>query len=104
MKNAIKLTKKEILSTVLEEMLYGLQNDNEFLYNSLWLGLFDNVERADFYREEKTLFIQNKDGEDKNLSAEEVDELIYEKISEVRNTIDESLQATNGGMIILIND
>jgi len=104
MKDAIKLTRKDILTVIIAEVLYGLQNDNEFLKNSLWLGLFDDTEREDFYNEEKTLFIEDKDGNGKHLGLEEVDDLIYDKIADVQNIVDESLESTNGSMIILINE
>ena len=97
-----KLTKTKFLYEMVTEMTSMLCNDYYTAYNGMWFGLF-GIYRDEYIDDPNQQIILNIDGEEKEMTVEEIDTYIYEMCDEVETFLDESVKNENG-LVLLLND
>ena len=97
-----KLTKTRFLYEMVTEMTAMLCNDYSAAYNGMWFGLF-GIYRDEYIDDPNQKIILNIDGEEKEMTVEEIDTYIYQMCDEVETLLDESIKNENG-IILLLNE
>jgi hypothetical protein len=97
-----KLTKTKFLYEMVTEMSAMLCNGHTAAYNGMWFGLF-GIYRDEYIDNPNEQIILNIDGEEREMTVEEIDEYIYDNCSNVETFLDESISNENG-LILLLNE
>lgn len=97
----MKIDNTSVLTSAIYEIVVALQNDFDAIKNGMWLNLFDKS-RYD-YKDDEPIRIE-VDGEDKILSANEIDELILSKCEDLTVDIEKAISSKNGMVLILNNN
>ena len=102
-KKAIKINKARVMRAVFEETLNALQNDLNYMWDSIFINLFE-VEGRYVMDEDDTFLIDDGSGVPKELMCEEIEQLICEKIMTVSSMVGDSLDATDDSMILILDE
>jgi hypothetical protein len=97
-----KLTKTKFLYEMVTEMSAMLCNGHTAAYNGMWYGLF-GIYRDEYIDNPNEQIILNIDGEEREMTVEEIDEYIYDNCSNVETFLDKSISNENG-FILLLNE
>ena len=96
----IKINKANIIRAVFEEMANALENDLNYMWDSIFINLFE-VEGRYVMDKDDTFLVDDGHGEPEELMCEEIEELICRKIMVVRSMIERSLDASDDSMILV---
>ena len=102
-KKVFKINKAAAIKAVFEEVLVALRNDNDFIWNGMFINLF-SLDGRDVMSGDDTLLIDDGSGNPEEMMREEIEDLICSKIMTAQDMIEKSLDATEDNMILVLDE
>ena len=97
----MKIDNTSVLESAIYEIIVGLENGVELIRNGMWWSLFDK-DREEFDSDDILKIMI--DGEEKQLSVEQIDEIILNKCEDLTVDIEKAISSKNGMVLILNNN
>lgn len=97
----MKIDNTSVLESAIYEIIVGLENGVESIRNGMWWSLFDK-DREEFDSDDILKIMI--DGEEKQLSVEQIDEIILNKCEDLTVDIEKAISSKNGMVLILNNN
>lgn len=97
----MKIDNTSVLESAIYEIIVGLENGVGLIRNGMWWSLFDK-DREEFDSDDILKIMI--DGEEKQLSVEQIDEIILNKCEDLTVDIEKAISSKNGMVLILNNN